>query len=247
MAFYQTALLLLSYPAVFPECCRGLLVLITALFRFAFSGVVVYAFPLGILFALRRNPSFKVRILLLLLSALVIIFGIIVLIWNYTVLSNLVFDFFYFLLLSFSIAGIVGCKTLRRDLKKRILLILLPASSVYFCWSILGDILPVVRRHPEGDILFTFFTGAFYLMYEIRFSGQNSRGRNRKREELLGAAGISGNEARYIAMLEKGMSNNEISTQLGIDVKDVDSYIFTIYKKLQVNNRYELFKKLNGG
>ncbi len=244
MAFFQAVLFLGfffdSYVHGFSELPR----LTAEMLKFVFAGVVLYAFPICIINAFGRVPSWKMKLLLFTFSGSVLLFGTIALIWNKERLSRAVELFFYLYLLVFSCAGIFRQRVLYRDRRKRPLVVLLYFSILYFLWAILAGYVPQTE-FPYGHAAYTALWGGIFLVSDCLFLNRRKGNGKSRRAEIFEEAGISSEEADIVEMMERGMSNTEIGSYLSIDDKSLDTYIYSIYKKLKVNNRIELFKKLD--
>ncbi|PHX73678.1 MAG: hypothetical protein CK547_07140 [Chitinophagaceae bacterium] len=57
---------------------------------------------------------------------------------------------------------------------------------------------------------------------------------------------LSAREAEILTELVNGLLYKEIAVELGISQETVRKHVYTIYKKLQVNNRIEAFNKYYG-
>ncbi len=244
MAFFQAVLFLVFFFDSSVHGFREPLRLTAELFKFVFAGVVLYAFPLCILNALGRGPSWKIKLLLLVFSGSVLLFGTIALIWNKERLSRAVELVFYLYMLAFSCAGIFRQHVLTRDGRKLPLLVLLYLSIVYFFWAPLAGLVPRAES-PCGHAAYTALWGCIFLVSDCLFLNRRRDNGKTKRAEIFKEAGLSSEEGDIVEMMERGMSNTEIGSYLSIDDKSLDTYIYSIYKKLKVNNRIELFKKLD--
>lgn len=60
------------------------------------------------------------------------------------------------------------------------------------------------------------------------------------------ASSLSSREAEILHLLNKGKLNKEIAHELSISVETVRKHVSHIYRKLGVNNRVEMFHKVNG-
>lgn len=245
MAFFEGIAFFVFFSAPFPVCCRGIFLIVLELIRFSLAGIILYAYPVCLLHAIRRNPSSKMKLVLLIISAWVLIFGVIVLIWKLDRLAAALRYFFYFYMLVFTGVGIARWKALWRIRLKRGLLIFLCISFVYFIWAVLDGVLtgPVTIF---GHILYTLLGGFLLSGFYLALFRKKGKYKNHTRQELFENAGIGAREAEIISLIEEGFTNKQIGNKINVDVKTVDEYIFTIYKKLNVNNRLELFKKLSG-
>ncbi len=235
----------LFFAGDFPLCCRESFQTVLDLIRFFITGVLLYTYPLCILSALRKQPSAKLKVLLGALAGGVLFFGIIVLMWRLSRLSAALQHFVYLHLLFFTGLGLSKQKLLWKDPLKRGLLLLLYPSGVFFLWAIINERL-FKTETMYGHIIFTFVCGLIFTVVFLYALSRKRKPESTERDELFEDVGITRREREIIKLIENGMSNVEIQHYLDIDLKSVDSYIFTIYKKLDVNNRRELFKKLYG-
>lgn len=62
--------------------------------------------------------------------------------------------------------------------------------------------------------------------------------------EATGQYHLTKRENMILRMLMKGKDNNEISEELGISVNTLKKHILNIYRKLDINNRVQLFKMI---
>lgn len=62
--------------------------------------------------------------------------------------------------------------------------------------------------------------------------------------EATGQYHLTKRESMILRMLMKGKDNNEISDELGISVNTLKKHILNIYRKLDINNRVQLFKMI---
>ena len=245
MLLFQGALFFIFISDGINSDVRTPLVLTAELFRFVVTGVVLYAFPVCILTAIDRDPNAKIKLLLIVLSGSVLIFGTIVLIWRKEGLSRAARHFFYLYLIVFSCIAIARSRMFLRNRRKRALLVLLFVSVPYFLWSISARVL----FHAENayvHIAYTGFWGCLLFCNDLRFLRSGGTLAEMRRNELFEKAELSREEREIVEMMEQGMSNREIGNYLDVDGKSLETYIYSIYKKFAVNNRIELCKKLGG-
>jgi len=89
-----------------------------------------------------------------------------------------------------------------------------------------------------GSILsFSYFSKYFYTNYNSEIDEKNI-------EEFYGKYNISAREKDVIKLLLKGHSNPEIAKELFVSENTVKTHVKNIYKKLNVNNRYQLINKI---
>lgn len=89
-----------------------------------------------------------------------------------------------------------------------------------------------------GSILsFSYFSKYFYLNY-------NSEVDERNIEQFYKKNNISIREKDVIKLLLQGLSNPDIAKELYVSENTVKTHIKNIYKKLNINNRYQLINKI---
>ena len=245
MALFQGALFFISYSGGLFPAFREAVVLSTELIQFLITALVLYAFSLCVLQAVNRRPGSKLKLLLIILAGGVLIFGTIVIIWNRRALVAAARHFFYLYLFIFSGLGILRARVLLRDRRKRVLLLLLVIFAVYFLWSIFSSFF-IQADSIYVHIGFTLLWGFLAVLFDVFFLLRKRVLGEVNRREFLEDAGVTGQESQIIEMMARGMSNRQIGSYLLLDDKYLDAYIYNIYKKLNVNNRVELFKKLDG-
>ncbi len=148
-----------------------------------------------------------------------------------------IFIIFYILLIS-----AYGFRNLQDD-HDRVFLVstvgcLILASSQVF--------IPVFHTFPENVIIFAaayFFWNLFLLRYIIgKFFLNTFPGNTLK--EVINDLKLTEREKEILYLLAQGQSNRKIGTQLFISETTVKTHIQNIYKKLEVNNRVQLFNLL---
>ena len=64
--------------------------------------------------------------------------------------------------------------------------------------------------------------------------------------KILKSMGLTDREIVILEYLKKGLQNKEISAELNLSVRTIDSHLYNIYRKTGCQNRMELLNKLFG-
>lgn len=74
------------------------------------------------------------------------------------------------------------------------------------------------------------------MLIELHVSGATTGGRE-VAEQLSRSLGLTITDARLLAMLWQGLSNDEIATQLAVRTGTIKSRLFRLYQRLGVKKR----------
>ena len=70
-------------------------------------------------------------------------------------------------------------------------------------------------------------------------------GEHHEAQALLARMGVTAKEERVIRLLERGLTNPEIATLLGVSMHTVRNQLASVFRKLEVSRRAELVFILN--
>jgi len=106
----------------------------------------------------------------------------------------------------------------------------------------------ILFRFAEADYLCSYLI----IMNSLPVAGiyyhfKNDLDRGNENDDLASfkvshTRDISKREYEIVGKILKGKSNNQIADELFLSVRTVDTHIYNIYKKLSINNRFQLFK-----
>ncbi len=119
-------------------------------------------------------------------------------------------------------------------------------SLICLMIEIILILIPIYPTMPENLVIYAplyFFWNVALLRYIIRKFFLNTASKN-SLSEIVNRLTLTEREKEILLLLVQGKSNQKISMQLFISVDTVKTHIKNIYKKLEVNNRLQLFNLL---
>jgi DNA-binding CsgD family transcriptional regulator len=99
---------------------------------------------------------------------------------------------------------------------------------------------------PLSFDYFLFFAWAAVSIaqYAKRFMGERPKAAMEVPEAFISDFGISGRERDIVVLLAQGLSNKEIGSRLSISEKTVKNHVYSVYRKVGVQARVNLLRKL---
>jgi DNA-binding CsgD family transcriptional regulator len=157
-----------------------------------------------------------------------------------------IFTFMYLLARGFCIP-----KRIRRSSKKELILGLLIFTSIGFLETVISFVKnihnPVSPINMKNDFLFSTIPyaiyGIFIISYFLKFS-LPSPAPLELDEAFIKEHGITKREKEIIQMVLQGKSNTEIAKYLFISISTVKTHLNNLYKKIQVESRFDLIVKI---
>ncbi len=159
---------------------------------------------------------------------------------------------------AFSCAIVLGYWLLGRvwkTEKRTFTLGLLIFASVGYAESILSFIqnfgITSVKLTSEQGFLYSSIPyalyGIFLIVYFMRYPISTPQGSDEISTEFLTKYGITERERELILKVMQGKSNADIARELFISLPTVKTHLHNIYKKLDVDSRYDLLARVRAG
>ncbi|MBT2655588.1 hypothetical protein J7E81_10140 [Bacillus sp. ISL-18] len=93
------------------------------------------------------------------------------------------------------------------------------------------------------EIISRFLSPKIWKSLDNPFTDQSSEYQCHSEKQIINF--LSKREKEVLELVQKGLSNEEVSRQLFISVNTVKTHLLNIFKKLKVSNRTELCYKIN--
>jgi DNA-binding CsgD family transcriptional regulator len=160
--------------------------------------------------------------------------------------------------LSFTVAMLLGFGALRRAWRterRNFLLGLVIFAAVGYLETLTG-LVPSLRRtavtlSSENDFLFSAIPyalyGIFLIVYFLRHPVAPPLRMDTLSEAFLTKYGITDRESEIILKVAQGKSNADIAGELFISLGTVKTHLHNIYRKLEVDSRYDLLARVRSG
>ncbi len=159
---------------------------------------------------------------------------------------------------SFTLALVLGYGLLRRAWhteRRNFLIGLLIFATVGYVETA-TNLLPSLRTMAvtlsnESDFLFSSIPyalyGVFLIVYFLRFPVPTLPGVDEVPEAFLTKYGITDREREIILKVVQGKSNADIAGELFISLATVKTHLHNIYRKIDVDSRYDLLARVRSG
>jgi DNA-binding CsgD family transcriptional regulator len=160
--------------------------------------------------------------------------------------------------LSFTVAMLLGFGALRRAWhteRRNFLLGLVIFAAIGYLETLTG-LVPSLRRtaitlSSENDFLFSAIPyalyGIFLIVYFLRHPVAPPLRMDTLPEAFLTKYGITDRECEIILKVVQGKSNADIAGELFISLGTVKTHLHNIYRKLEVDSRYDLLARVRSG
>ena len=120
---------------------------------------------------------------------------------------------------------------------------------------IVNDIHQIYLNFKHPDLLFfRLFTSLYFILSNLLYLFSSYGfllGKNKPpipfklNKEALRSSGISDRENEVLHLIVEGKSNHDIATLLFVSISTVKTHNSNIFRKLDVQNRYELLSKIS--
>jgi DNA-binding CsgD family transcriptional regulator len=160
--------------------------------------------------------------------------------------------------LSFTFAMLLGYGALRRAWhteRRNFLLGLVIFAAVGYLETLTGLVSSLRRTavtlSSENDFLFSAIPyalyGIFLIVYFLRHPVAAPLRMDTLPEAFLTKYGITDRECEIILKVAQGKSNADIASELFISLGTVKTHLHNIYRKLEVDSRYDLLARVRSG